>query len=142
MRPQTGVESDLGLSSEAGQTSGDLTSVSSVLILQQRGGLHPVRGDPEAVRQTDPVPDLVDGLPDTVRVDLADPHTPVQLEPVLPLLEVHGAGDGRAVVGDEGLQRAVEEQAVLLRPPQPGPTAGREYNISNILQPPNIFIHL
>ena len=32
-----------------------------------------------------------------------------------PLVDVHGAGDGGAVVSDVGLQRAVHEQIVLLQ---------------------------
>ena len=109
------MNSDLGLPPEGGQTSGyAAASVHSVLVLQERGGLHAIRGNPEAVCQSNPVPDLVDGLPYTVGVDLAHPHTPVQLEAVLPLLQIHRAGYCGAVVGDEGLQGAVEEEVVLL----------------------------
>ena len=75
---------------------------------------------PEAVRHAHAVPDLGHGIPHAVRVHLAHPHAPVELEPVFPLLEVHRAGDGGAVVGDEGLEGAVEEEVILLGPPQPG----------------------
>ena len=109
----------LGFSTrEAGQTSGNLPvrlPPAAALVLQERGGLHPVRGNPEAVGEADAVPDLGDGLPNAVGVDLAHPDTPVQLEAVLPLLQVHRTGDGGPVVGDEGLQGAVEEEIILLR---------------------------
>ena len=77
--------------------------VITVIIFKKGGTLHPLWGNPEAVRHPHPIPHLAHSLPHRVRVDLAHPDTAIQLESIPPLLQVHRARDGGAIVGDVSL---------------------------------------
>ena len=97
--------------------SGKLTSANVGLlgVLEQGGRLLAVGGDPQAVCHPHPLPHAAPAAPlHPLRVDLADADAAVDLVAAAPLVDVDGGGDGGAVVGDVGLQRAVQEQVVLL----------------------------
>ena len=76
-------------------------------IFKKSSRLHSFWGNPEAVRHPHPIPHLAHSLPHRVCVDLAHPDTAIKLESIPPLLKVHRARDGGAIVGDVSLQCTV-----------------------------------
>ena len=88
--------------------------VITFIIFKKSSRLHSFWWNSEAVRHPHPIPHLAHSLPHRVRVDLAHPDTAIQLESIPPLLQVHRARDGGAIVGDVSLQCTVEEEVIIL----------------------------
>jgi len=110
---------DLGLPSEGRHTSGNVTVVPLLNVLQQASRLLAVRRDPQRVRHTSPIPHLAHSLSNTVSVDLAYPDASIQLVTISPLFEVHRTWNGGAIVGNVSFECAVEEKVIVLAPPNP-----------------------
>ena len=77
--------------------------ITIITIFQKVSRLHSFWRNSKAVCHPHPIPHLAHSLPHRVCVDLAHPDTAIQLESIPPLLQVHRARDGGAIVGDVSL---------------------------------------